>query len=734
MKEIRLETVARGYRQQMSAAMRGDIKNGLIELITNADDAYMKRIEPSFTGEPIRIFLDDLDPEAFDFDFQGDIHLVASVVDEAGGIEPLRMEEKLTKYGDATSNLVEGGISRGIFGRGAKDVSIFGYASFQTIRDGEYFELTFSPEGGGASDEIGQANEARRQALSLPDGVSGFKASIIVNSENAKTVPSFGLLVKSLQDEAQLRFILQTRYVTLEDRRSGRGKAVQLSPTHEVGDLILEETYQLPEFAESIRLKVFKLSQEQEGEASSTSNHGMLVHSGRVAFENSWFGMRQQSGAEWLRAELDLPGALKVIENDNKVGLASGSLVDPGRRGLNQKHPYFSAALAAATPDLLTVMRKVSSEKQSEKGESDKLRQANKVASEAVGKILKQFFEDLDDEPVGLGDEKIISEFDVIPPLIRVPLNSKKTLSLRADAKLTDLPLNVVMEDGGFGGKALEAQFGPGIKLEWQDHPRLKKRIGQWRFESLGEEGVFLVTFSLGDQVARCQIVVSNIDEEEEPNPESMQFEKAKVQASLNRGKRLVLVAPIELVGSTVRLASQGLELTEIPEQVIFGSSASGSRAEVAFRIATGPKEGSTLVVATNEETGDQAQVEVIVAMDTSLRGFMPNFRVSAAENPRRRAVFRMVDGIWTSTIFARHQSFNGVFGDLAGEKFENESSDDVRSTIAITHAEQVAGFMTEREAEARPGYDVARILTSFFSYQENLAGILGRIYLEKND
>lgn len=734
MREIRLETVARGYRQQMSAAMRGDISNGLIELITNADDAYIANPPAGSTGQAIRVVLDDLHPEEFDFEFDGDIHVVASVVDEAGGIEPAKMEDKLTKYGEATSNLAEGGTSRGIFGRGAKDVSIFGYVSFQTIWNGEYLELTYSPDGGLASEEIVKANEIHRKAFSIGDHVSGFRASIIVNSDNAKSVPSFGLMVKALQDEAQLRFILQTRYVTLEDRRAGKGKAVQLMPTHEMGELVLEESYEIPGFQEPIRLKVFELANEQEGEASATSNHGMLVHSGRVAFENSWFGLNKQSGAEWLRAELDLPDALEVIRNDNKIGLASGSLVDPGRRGLNQKHAYFSGALAAVAPDVLTLMRKVSSEKQSEKGESEKLRQANKVASEAVGRVLKEFFEELDDEPIGLGQERVISDFDVIPPVLRVPFDSKRTLSVRVDAELAKLPLSVSLEARDSEVSALDGEFGPEIQLEWKEHPRLNRQIAQWRFETKQVAGVFPVTFAVGDKVAQSQIVVSDAEEQVESIPPSMQFEKPKVQVGINRGKRLLLIAPIDLLGTSVRLEAEGLDFLELPERVFLGASSSGLRAEVAFRVLTDSREGTSWITATNDETGDQARVELVVEMDASFKGFMPNFRVSAADNPRKRALFRTVDGIWTSTIFAKHPSFNGVFGELVGEEFSNEASQDVLSTIAITHAEQVAGFMTEKEAESRPGYDVARILTSFFAYQENLAGILGRVYLERED
>ena len=55
------------------------------------------------------------------------------------------MYSKLGTVGDRTSGFEKGKSRRGRYGRGAKDVAVFGCTHFESIKDGKYSYLTINP-------------------------------------------------------------------------------------------------------------------------------------------------------------------------------------------------------------------------------------------------------------------------------------------------------------------------------------------------------------------------------------------------------------------------------------------------------------------------------------------------------------------------------------------------------------------------------------------------------------
>ena len=110
MKSGQLEYTARARRQDSSQAMDNDLMNALVELLTNADDAYLRNSD--YTS-PIFVACDKA-------------RLV--VIDEAGGLSFPDMLNCFTKEGVDTHT--DGVTTRGLFGRGAKDCAIFGSITF----------------------------------------------------------------------------------------------------------------------------------------------------------------------------------------------------------------------------------------------------------------------------------------------------------------------------------------------------------------------------------------------------------------------------------------------------------------------------------------------------------------------------------------------------------------------------------------------------------------------------
>ena len=131
----------RFLKGQFAAQMGGDIRNALIELITNADDAYERN---GVTG-PIRVEISEYRKEDFETHQANEVVAVYSVFDKAGGIPPAEVHDKMFKYGAGTSGLAAGdAIGRGIHGQGAKDTNTFGYFSLQSVSSDGYFEFSLS--------------------------------------------------------------------------------------------------------------------------------------------------------------------------------------------------------------------------------------------------------------------------------------------------------------------------------------------------------------------------------------------------------------------------------------------------------------------------------------------------------------------------------------------------------------------------------------------------------------
>ena len=130
--KIRYE--ARAFQQDAQLAMSGDPLKALIELITNADDAYERKTQTSEIeqGTITIIYSKTKNDGAF-----------LSVIDQALGLDHEGMKKCFSVLGGEQSGFKEGQKVRGLLGRGAKDTAVFGTTIFETIQNNVYnrFEL-----------------------------------------------------------------------------------------------------------------------------------------------------------------------------------------------------------------------------------------------------------------------------------------------------------------------------------------------------------------------------------------------------------------------------------------------------------------------------------------------------------------------------------------------------------------------------------------------------------------
>lgn len=111
----------RAFREDAEDAMGANIVRGLIELITNADDAY-SRTAP--TSGRIRVEVEHR---------RGRPWRVV-VRDRACGMSLQELKDRIMSLGTRTSGFEKGANVRGNRGRGAKDLVAFGEVQFESIK------------------------------------------------------------------------------------------------------------------------------------------------------------------------------------------------------------------------------------------------------------------------------------------------------------------------------------------------------------------------------------------------------------------------------------------------------------------------------------------------------------------------------------------------------------------------------------------------------------------------
>ena len=165
-KEIAVKYTERGFAQDAEQAMRGDVVRGLIELITNCDDAYGAK------SGTIRIVV-TRPPDSKDF-------VELAVSDSAKGLSPAEMEKAFTHLGAELSGFADGENVRGLFGRGSKDTAWFGRTVFEAIKNGVLSVIILNRDGKGTLENRAATSDDYVR-LGLKQGDNGLTARMHVS-------------------------------------------------------------------------------------------------------------------------------------------------------------------------------------------------------------------------------------------------------------------------------------------------------------------------------------------------------------------------------------------------------------------------------------------------------------------------------------------------------------------------------------------------------------------------
>ncbi|MXZ60862.1 MAG: hypothetical protein F4228_02835 [Acidobacteria bacterium] len=265
---IDVEVTARAKRQDAELAMGSDPMNAIVELVTNADDAYLAK--KSHCREKIRIEVER---------HRGKPTKIV-VKDRAGGMTVEELESRLGRMGGRTSGFETGAERRGLFGRGAKDIVHFGRARWESVKgkNRSYLELLYEGR------FTGQAEIGRMQG---PHGRPGTEATLWVQSRFQ--IPLHRKLLEKLRNHYALRPILldvRQREVLLADLSQQREEKVRFARPK--AQQIVKDAVAVPGYPnQQIALELYLADEplSEEGEDREYWRHSILVTSGRAAYE-----------------------------------------------------------------------------------------------------------------------------------------------------------------------------------------------------------------------------------------------------------------------------------------------------------------------------------------------------------------------------------------------------------------------------------------------------------------
>lgn len=690
----RLEYRARAFEQDADMAIRGDVVRALIELITNADDAY------GDMAGPIRVTIERTgDP---------DLPIRILVQDAARGLDARGLLDCFTVLGGEKEG--EDAIkARGLLGRGAKDVASLGRIEFLAIKDGRFSRLALMPDATFELTDVDRtATPQDRVELSLESNENGLTNIMRVGSRIR--VPKAAKLQSQLAHHAQLRDLVRRREVILMDKRDSPPLVTRLIGPERRGEVVLDTDLTLPGYEVPVHLTVRQLPSRSTTTLSPYSEQGLVVSSGISSFENTWFELDRATEADFFAGEIDAPQIADIIRAyDRKEELGGPSrLLSRDRDGLLKNHPYRQALAAAVSKAVKPLFDELASKLEGRRRQGENLTKALRLASDALKDQLNKAFEEIDEEAPPGGDSPI-DDFLVIPPRRIARPGEAITLTVRSTA-LADVPLVADLDAESREGVISGVVASP---EPWTEHKRLPGFVSHVYVSAGQEEGTGVIRISQGDKVVRATIIVASPSEVREESPESLEIAPTSVKVAPGRAKSLAVRAPIEMVGLRVAIGYDGCQLKLIPTSVTLSPHPEGRWAQAPLRIEAGLERGNGKLTCTLDGFND-AVADVSVDEAAGRGGLGLSFEVSGHKSPGKRVRTLPEDGSLKVVVFAHHPSYGSIFGPYSDSKakFENEDSPAARAVLAEVIASELAAHLTERDYAKRPDQlnDAARI------------------------
>ena len=679
-----LKYTQRGFQQDAEEAMKGDVIRALIELITNADDAYNGKGD----GQIEIVFNKSAEP------YKG----VFIVRDKAGGLNGTRMEEAFTNLGDKNQKAMADMGTRGLFGRGAKDIAALGRARFLGIHAGKFSSLEINSRGEYQMDFFDDVpTEEAYTDTNLAKGESGLTAELYVHERHR--IPSASEMIEKLQANVQLRDLINRNQVTYYDERTKVLKRLEgLAPS---GEIVLDLDIPIQKYKLPVRLTVYRLPAKEVGPLNDYSKHGIVISGRGATYENSFLHLSSKEGIGWFCGRLDAPEihdlSRAVDEEGGQNELNPTRVIGRSRDGLVREHPYWTQLCAAIEPHLKPILDAIAEEEGAQRREGDKLRNRFNALSNTLANKLQELLDasDSGEIPTETGEDDNYQDLTIIPPRRICKKNEVISLTVRAPEGMDLAPLQINLTAGTNVVEIIELPDPAG----WVKHERLPVVSNTIKIKAtnIGSTSLFATRNEVS---AACEITVIDFEPPAETIPDSLIFDPDVVSVAPEKRKVMILRAPIEFAGEKAYITVDEA-LLEVQKVATLKPNGSGTACEARVVAIAGKAEGTATVTATVGKA--TASVKVKITEAGHKRNPKLDFELSGRDNPSQRVSASIEDGRLLIRLYGKHRSLKNIFGAWKESGFENENSPEASATICETLAQQLASYVVEREAEMHP-------------------------------
>lgn len=350
----------RAYFFIRNAAIR-NVYDAMTELITNSIDAYGKRSDSPHK----HIYI------SLDYDMKSLV-----MTDHAIGLSGEDMERCFMQVGAYTSTKE----SRGIFSRGAKDVSALGDVTYTSIKDGKISQVIITSVGKTAMYfKDRDVTAIYREKYQIPE--NGMHVRLYINHYIYR--PGYEELIHNLSQNAQLRDILASsdvsvhlKYITSsrssdnteKNERVEKNTIIQYKfPKKE--KRLIRMKYYVPGYDNVIATFELYMAEEKLSDYSddNLSDYGILLTDSTSIYENSLlhstFRNNPYMQRIYGRITCDYIHQLMLDIEENHNSKNPHPIVDPSRiNGISRKHPFTKAMLSVPIKRLIVVLDDIENE------------------------------------------------------------------------------------------------------------------------------------------------------------------------------------------------------------------------------------------------------------------------------------------------------------------------------------------------------------------------------------
>lgn len=552
----RIEYGERAFHQDVMEAMGGNIVRGIIELITNSDDAYAAQGSSS-RQKKIKVEVEHRRSQPWK----------VVVRDRATGMRANSLVKKITMLGGRSSGFERGEDRRGNLGRGAKDLAAFGDVVFASVAGGNYSELVLRRTGDWELTADRKAENVDREDLGIPRGNG---TVVTVEATGLVRCPRHDTLLRTLSCHYQLRDILSDTGRRVELTNLNDGKVDLLSYQYPDLPVVYEGNLEINGYPEAnAHLVIWRHNTRYDDTPQDPCRStGILIKGNRAIYDNTLFKFDGEIHAGWFSGKLVCPYIDRLArEYDDRLEASELQesanpmpIISRRRDGLVISHPFVQA-LKTEVEKPLQVLIAAEAEKAQGEGKqiiSDETKADLDRLAKEVSRLIREELKDIDAlDFLGEGEGEA-PPLAIRPEMMYVYIGEPKTLSVaaRVDTASIGDEIEVTMEPEG-----VVDVLKPVVSLT-NARRREDILVAQVRITPLleNESTLLTVTHNGHSAVALIEVLPERevIVEEIEP-PEAFQFERPGYRIGWQRGKNLNLVAPADLAaeyGYSVKVSS----------------------------------------------------------------------------------------------------------------------------------------------------------------------------------